>query len=294
MMSYEEALKVNGKEGYRPQDATAEREAALVALGKTVVRKWVVMESREALCETHGAYSSNREQLEPASPRVQPFWTKCPVCDAAVAQEQRQRDASSAEMRKTIERMRLTNSGIPERHIESDFWNYQHRLPAMDRVWRTLRGYAEELEEGIQFGRCAILWGPPGTGKSHLAVAILRTLLLKHGGTGVYVTQARFVARLKSAMEKHSAESEDDIYRSLVLPDLLVIDEIGRGNPTPWERSAMFRLLDERYSRKQKPTVVVTNLAPNNLGQEIDAAGLDRLRENGGVRCHFNWESQRT
>lgn len=295
-VTWEEALRLNGKPGYTPKDALNEREripAARRAKEPPVDRKWVVLATEQRTCERHGDYQSRQEQITPSTPLNKAFWTQCPQCDSEIASEQKSTSLNSQEMKRAIEQLRLIGAGIPERHMASEFWNFQHRIPRMDKVWQELSSYAMSMPDAIEAGRCAIFYGNAGTGKSHLACAILRVLLLKHGGTGIYVTQARLISRLKATMEKGATETELDVFDAIAKPDLVVVDEIGRGSQSSWERSVLFRVIDERYQRKCKPTVLVSNLTLDELVAEMSPAGLDRMRESGGLRVHFNWDSQR-
>lgn len=295
-LSWDEALKFNGKEGYRPKDSLEDREKALASLPgarSATERRWVVIAEERRSCAKHGDYTATQEELQPPTPLNKPFWTQCPACNDEIAMEQKAAAVSSVEMRKELDRMRLVGASVPEKHIDSDFWNFQHRVPKMDYVWNKLRRYADDLEEVVEVGRCAVLFGNPGTGKTHLGCAVLRALLLKLGGTGLYTTHGRFISRLKATMGKGSLETEAHVFADLARVDLLVIDEIGRGGTSPWERSQLFRVIDERYQRRCKPTIVISNLSMGELAAEIDGAGLERMTENGGLRLKFDWESQR-
>ena len=295
---WDEALKLNGKPGYTPKDALDDREKALAKLAAArspVKRVWVALAREDRSCDRHGPYTSTQEQLTPPTPLNPPFWTQCPKCEAEIEAEQNANSASSVEMRKTIERMRLLGAGMPERMFDADFHNWQHRIPAMDRVWRQVFDYAQNLQEAIEHSRCAVFHGSHGSGKTHLACAVLRRLLLKLGGTGIYTTQLRFLSRLRATMNRDADETDDKVYNHLVSADLLVLDEIGstNGDSSSWERRAIFRLLDERYQHKCKPTIILSNLSLGELASEVSPAGLDRMKENGGLKCFFNWESQR-
>jgi DNA replication protein DnaC len=84
-------------------------------------------------------------------------------------------------------------------------------------------------------------------------------------------------------MDKTSKETEDGVFEELVRYDLLVIDEIGRGGTSEWERAHMFRLIDERYMAGCKPTIACTNHTRAKLVEYLDEAGVSRLESRGSA-----------
>ncbi|MNI63073.1 DNA replication protein DnaC [compost metagenome] len=74
--------------------------------------------------------------------------------------------------------------------------------------------------------------------------------------------------------------------------DLLVIDEVGAQKGSEYELGLLHEVIDRRY-QLVRPTVVVSNLAANTLGQFIGVRALDRLRQNGGQAVGFSWSSMR-
>jgi len=122
-----------------------------------------------------------------------------------------------------------------------------------------------------------VLIGAPGTGKTGLAVGLLRKALIA-GYRGRFYNAQDLLDELYSSLADRSTKK---LINKLARFDLLVIDELGYLTLNSGQVNAFFKLMGERYGRK--PTIITTNLKYDqwydlfNSKNLVDAL-LDRLQ----------------
>ncbi len=134
-----------------------------------------------------------------------------------------------------------------------------------------------------------LMQGRPGTGKTHLAVSILKETSLSFN----YVTHSGLIQEYrKFHYQKSDPETEEEKksaiyvtgiehlsrYETLQDSPLLCIDEFGFVNHSQDEVITTFTILDYRF-QKLLPTILLTNYTTEQLEEIIDPRLLDRIEQ---------------
>ena len=127
-------------------------------------------------------------------------------------------------------------------------------------------------------GLCLI--GPPGIGKTHIAVAILRDAIARHSARGLFYDVRDLLRVIRSTYNPVVRTAEMDILRPVMDADLLVLDDLGAEKPSEWVEETMNLIVNTRYNEK-RPTIFTTNFENSN-----DEAEIDSLKARVGFRMH--------
>ena len=157
--------------------------------------------------------------------------------------------------------------------------------------WRTFNtaGFSRHLIETLEAVRqwrpgdgppIMVLAGPPGVGKSHIAVATLRRYL-RSGRCGCrFVAVPELLERLRAG---YSAEAKESELAKLERYELLVLDDLGAARATDWSVDVQSSIISARHNQG-RGLIVTTNLSLNQVADRIDERVASRLAESLAVR----------
>lgn len=139
-------------------------------------------------------------------------------------------------------------------------------------------GVIRELKslEWLDAGENVTLFGPPGVGKTHLALGLGR-LAVEHGYTVRFYSAATLLGLLEKAVRDGTLEAK---LKELSKPQLLIVDEIGYLPYTPEAARLFFLVVSRRYEKKS--LITTSNRPPSEWGlifadSTAATAILDRL-----------------
>jgi len=208
--------------------------------------------------------------------KAKAYWEKFDAEQERKKEEQQRAEAEERQRNAFIVRIKriLGESGIKKRFLNRTFENFV--ITTKNRkAFNAAKNYADNFKCNAKTGKGIYFEGTNGTGKTHLAVAI-SLQLINNGIPVICKTSIDLLADVKKAYDDASNISENaviDIYRKV---DLLVIDDLGKEQCTPWTVSTLYSILDYRYE-DMKPTIITTNYNEEMLIKRLTPQGGDSL-----------------
>lgn len=112
-------------------------------------------------------------------------------------------------------------------------------------------------------GRC-------GTGKTHLAAAIANYYITHQGGRALFTIVPDLLDHLRAAYNPATTNgvTYDQRFQDVRDVPLLVLDDLGTENATPWAKEKLFQIFNHRYNEGLS-TVVTSNLDFERIDERI-------------------------
>ena len=158
-------------------------------------------------------------------------------------------------MRESAAARLLAEARIPRRYQHCTLANY---TAYNEKLTKALQ-HATRLAEGFPVvDRGLLLLGPPGVGKPHLAVAILRQVITTRGARGIFYDTRDLLRVIRSTYDPVNRMAEMDVLKPIMDADMLVLDDLGAEKTSEWVEETLNLIVNARYSA-QRTTIFTSN-----------------------------------
>ena len=129
------------------------------------------------------------------------------------------------------------------------------------------------IDDEFEYDGGIYLWGPCGTGKSHLGF-LVATQYVSAGWdeTARFVVVRNLLAQARTAMTRGDSNPIDELLAEDI--SLLVLDDLGAERSTDWARDTIATIVEARYLQTYRPIVVTTNYSPSQLAERLGGDDL--------------------
>ncbi len=204
---------------------------------------------------------------EPTCPRCQDAgWVRLDVpvghpnfgrvfpCDCKI-REQQERSRDSLR--------RLSNLDAFQQHTFDDF----DLVEGTEEAFEAARAYSNDPDGWL------FLHGACGVGKTHLAVAA--AIQIRQWNSNVlFAVVPDLLDHLRATFDPGRGVAYDERFNAIRGAFLLILDDLGTENTTPWAREKLYQLINHRYNERL-PTIITSNQEHKMIDERILSRLLD-------------------
>lgn len=209
-----------------------------------ILKQYCCMKCREEVKEAQIVIA-----LGPEKGKTVVTKTGC-YCKSLEGIEKAQRKARTAKLQSIFDQNSLINPNLRKATFDNFIQN------EFSDAFNKAKRFADEFAIDDP---CNLLFqGTFGTGKSHLSVAITKTVLDK-GFSTIFISTPKLLTNIRGTYNKSSDWSEGQVISAIVNADLVVFDDIGaEGIESGWAMQKLFEVIDQRLG---KHNIFTTNLS---------------------------------
>ena len=184
-----------------------------------------------------------------------------------------------------VENQRFSLFG--RRYENCSFENFTCKNEKQKDVLAKVKAVTTHIKSGN--GRIFAFVGGWGTGKDHLAAAIVKEL---PGKKILHTTVMKLSREIREAGRDKSVIGQQSIIDKYTSCFLLILNEIGIQSVTAFEHNIIHEIVDTHY-RNMTSVLLISNEGKDKFQECIDFPGLHRVWDRLNDVIIFDWESER-
>ena len=151
----------------------------------------------------------------------------------------------------------LASARIPKRYEHCELSNFEFEGP--HRHLSSARMAACKFVEEYPLENSGLLLiGSIGVGKTHLAVGIIKELIVSKGIACLFYDYRELLKQIQNCYNDSVKATELEVLRPVFDTEILVLDELGAVKPTEWVWDTVSLILNTRYN-DNRTTIITTN-----------------------------------
>jgi DNA replication protein DnaC len=202
--------------------------------------------------------------------------SSCPICQGAGYLVREGPDGRADLVPCACKRRQLEENDYQQLELVSNlgpftdhtFETFDAAVPGVREAYEAARAFSDDPEGWL------LLTGNLGCGKTHLAAAIANAAVRRHVKT-LFTVVPDLLDHLRASYAPNSPVRYDERIEAVRTVYLLILDDLGTENATPWAREKLYQIVNYRYNY-ELPTVITTNRDLKEIEERIRSRIWDK------------------
>lgn len=163
----------------------------------------------------------------------------------------------------------LTAARIPKRYEHCELSNFEFEGPHA-HLMKPRMAACKFVEEYPMDNTGLLLIGSIGVGKTHLAVGIIKELIISKGIPCLFYDYRELLKQIQNSYNDSVKATELEVLRPVFESEVLVLDELGAVKPTEWVWDTVSLILNTRYNNNR--TTIITTNYPDDAARDSNGS----------------------
>ena len=202
----------------------------------------------------------------------------CPLCGGTgwkFTGEDRRVSRCECRLKQKSEAL-LASARIPKRYEHCELSNFEFEGPH-HHLTSARMAACKFVEEYPLENTGLLLIGSIGVGKTHLAVGIIKELILSKGISCLFYDYRELLKQIQNSYNDSVKATELEVLRPVFETEVLVLDELGAVKPTEWVWDTVSLILNTRYN-DNRTTIITTNYADDAARETVGSSEFSRAQ----------------
>lgn len=197
---------------------------------------------------------------------------RAPFCSFTCSNQKKANEEK--ESKKTNIITLMEDAGFPKRFSSASFESLKYSCESEKKIIEEIKNINLSWFKNNN-NPFVLLYGPTGTGKTHLAACIFRELIIDyHKNSFKFVSVPQLMLSIRKTFSDDS--SELSIINKYTASVFLTLDDMGAQKQSEFSAECLYALIDKRYG-EMRPTIFTTNLNPTSLGDMLGSRLSSRI-----------------
>ena len=184
------------------------------------------------------------------------------------------------------------NSGVPIKYSGLSFDDYKEYEPTDAKVKKAVLAYFNDAIKNYFTGKCLILYGNPGTGKTMLMSTMTENLIREYMFSARCANCVELINEIQDTYSGNTPRSTLSVLDKYRDADFLLLDDLDKINATPDARKLVYSLINDRYERCL-PIIISFNCSIEELDANyFKEPTVSRILERS-TAVHFTQKNKR-